>query len=143
MAAMSNRGGIMAFPVEAYDQVIAELRATVADRDSKGRNKTNDFYSQFPHGHSDLTFELHRRVQRILGAEAIGDLETVYGDALDLANYSLFLLMMLNRKKAAAEPVQANNSAIMLHLTPLCDSAIIRSSKEEQGYKVIIQESAC
>ena len=108
----------MAFPIEAYDQVIAELRATVADRDSKGRNKTNDFYSQFPHGHTDLTFELHRRVQRILGAEAIGDLETVYGDALDLANYSLFLLMMLNRNKPVAQLVEANNS---IQATTLAD----------------------
>ena len=94
----------MGFPITAYDQAIAELRGTVADRDAKGRNETNDFYSQFPHGCTDLTFELHRRVQRILGAEAIGDTETVYGDTLDLANYAIFLMMLLRRTKSAAEP---------------------------------------
>lgn len=86
----------MSFPVNDYKEAIAELQATVLDRDAKGRNETNDFYSQFPHGVSDLTFELHRRVQRILGAEKIGDLETVYGDTLDLANYAVFLLMFLS-----------------------------------------------
>ena len=87
----------MSFPIDDYTNAIAELRATVTDRDAKGRNQTNDFYSQFPHGSQDLTFELHRRVQRILGAEAIGDTNTVYGDTLDLANYALFLMMTLKR----------------------------------------------
>lgn len=85
------------FPVEDYEVAIRALRATVLDRDAKGRNETNDFYSQFPHGNQDLTFELKRRVERILGAEAIGDLETVYGDTLDLANYAIFSMMMLSK----------------------------------------------
>lgn len=92
----------MGFPIHAYDQAIAELRATVADRDTKGRNETNDFYSQFPHGNQDLTFELKRRVERILGAEKIGDLDTVYGDTLDLANYAIFSLMLLRRTKTSS-----------------------------------------
>jgi hypothetical protein len=87
----------MSFPLKEYDQAIAELRAVVADRDTKGRNETNNFYDQFPHGNQDLTFELKRRVERILGAEKIGDLATVYGDTLDLANYAIFSLMLLKR----------------------------------------------
>ena len=85
----------MSFPLKDYDEALAELRAIVADRNGKGRNETNDFYSQFPHGNQDLTFELKRRVERILGAEKIGDLQTVYGDTLDLANYAIFSLMLL------------------------------------------------
>ena len=87
----------MSFPIQSYDEAVAALRATVLDRDGKGRNETNDFFSQFPHGNQDLTFELFRRVQRILGAEAIGDTDTVYGDTLDLANYAIFSMMMLKR----------------------------------------------
>jgi hypothetical protein len=90
----------MGFPKEDYEKAIAELRSTVLDRDAKGRNETNDFYSQFPHGNQDLTFELKRRVERILGAEQIGDLATVYGDTLDLANYAIFSMMMLKREMA-------------------------------------------
>ena len=88
----------MAFPKQDYDDAVEALRAVVTDRDAKGRNETNDFYAQFPHGNQDLTFELYRRVQRILGAERIGDLETVYGDTLDLANYAIFSMMVLKRK---------------------------------------------
>lgn len=87
------------FPIQDYDEAVAALRATVEDRDTKGRNRTDDFYDQFPHGNQDLTFELKRRVSRILGAESIGDLETVYGDTLDLANYAIFSMMMLKRKQ--------------------------------------------
>ena len=96
----------MGFPVQHYEKAIAELQATVLDRDAKGRNETNDFYSQFPHGVSDLTFELYRRVQRILGAEKLGDMETVYGDTLDLANYAVFLMMLLKAKTSSASPPQ-------------------------------------
>ena len=96
----------MGFPVQHYEKAIAELQATVLDRDAKGRNETNDFYSQFPHGVSDLTFELYRRVQRILGAEKIGDMETVYGDTLDLANYAVFLMMLLKAKTSSASSPQ-------------------------------------
>ena len=91
----------MPFPIEVYDKAIAEIRATVVERDTRGRNETNDFYSQFPHGVSDLTFELYRRVQRILGAEKNGKLDVLYEDTLDLANYALFLMMLLKRQPAA------------------------------------------
>lgn len=91
----------MSFPIAAYDEAVAALRATVIDRDTKGRNKVDDFYEQFPHGNQDLTFELARRVKRILGAEAIGDMATVFGDTLDLANYAIFSLMLLSRDSAA------------------------------------------
>lgn len=96
----------MSFPISDYDNAISELRATVADRDAKGRNETNDFYAQFPHGNQDLTFELKRRVERILGAEKIGDMETVYGDTLDLANYAIFSMMLQNRQKPT-EPIRS------------------------------------
>lgn len=96
----------MSFPISDYDNAINELRATVADRDAKGRNETNDFYQQFPHGNQDLTFELKRRVERILGAEKIGDMETVYGDTLDLANYAIFSMMLQNRQKPT-EPIRS------------------------------------
>jgi hypothetical protein len=89
----------MSFPIDAYDKAVSALRAVVADRDSKGRNETNDFYSQFPHGSQDLTFELHRRVQRILGAERLGNSQVVYEDTLDLANYAIFLMMTLAQEK--------------------------------------------
>jgi hypothetical protein len=93
------RSFAMAFPIEAYDKAVSALRAVVADRDTKGRNETNDFYSQFPHGSQDLTFELHRRVQRILGAEKLGNSQVVYEDTLDLANYAIFLMMTLAQEK--------------------------------------------
>lgn len=95
----------MSFPIGDYDHAIAELRATVADRDANGRNETNDFYNQFPHGNQDLTFELARRVQRILGAEKLGKMEVVYNDTLDLANYAIFSMMVLSRDSAARGPV--------------------------------------
>ena len=88
----------MAFPIHDYDKAIQDLRATVADRDANGRNETNEFYDQFPHGNQDLTFELARRVQRILGAEKLGKTQVVYNDTLDLANYAIFSLMMLRRE---------------------------------------------
>lgn len=94
----------MSFPIGDYDNAIRELRATVADRDANGRNETNNFYSQFPHGSQDLTFELARRVQRILGAEKLGKTTVVYADTLDLANYAIFLMMMLNRDSASQTP---------------------------------------
>lgn len=100
----------MSFPIGDYDQAIAELRATVADRDAKGRNETNDFYSQFPHGNQDLTFELKRRVERILGAERIGDMNTVYGDTLDLANYAIFSMMLLSAQRPANVDTEKRDS---------------------------------
>lgn len=104
----------MSFPIGDYDQAISELRATVADRDANGRNETNDFYDQFPHGSQDLTFELARRVQRILGAEKLGKKKVVYADTLDLANYAIFLMMMLNRDSAAQTPARVHSQNLTL-----------------------------
>jgi hypothetical protein len=120
----------MSFPINEYDNALAVLRATVADRDAKGRNETNDFYEQFPHGSQDLTFELHRRVQRILGAERLGNSQVVYEDTLDLANYAIFLMMRLNKDRAAQSPVSEleahtpdrfdrwSQSTVLRHLAP-------------------------
>lgn len=111
----------MSFPIGDYDKAVAALRAVVADRDAKGRNETNDFYQQFPHGSQDLTFELHRRVQRILGAEKLGNSQVVYEDTLDLANYAIFLMMHLNRDSAGQTPVQARSqSPILAELAACC-----------------------
>lgn len=95
-------GDSMSFPISDYDKAVAALRATVADRDANGRNETNDFYNQFPHGNQDLTFELARRVQRILGAEKLGKMDVVYNDTLDLANYAIFSMMLLSKDSDAA-----------------------------------------
>lgn len=96
----------MSFPIHDYDKAIQDLRATVADRDANGRNETNDFYDQFPHGNQDLTFELARRVQRILGAEKLGKTQVVYNDTLDLANYAIFSLMMLRRELPPSRTIE-------------------------------------
>jgi hypothetical protein len=102
----------------------------VADRESKGRNETNNFFEQFPHGSQDLTFELHRRVQRILGAERLGNSQVVYEDTLDLANYAIFLMMLLNKDRDAQSPASEleahtpdrfdrwNQSTVLRHLAP-------------------------
>lgn len=99
----------MSFPIADYDKAVAALRAVILDRDAKGRNETNDFYSQFPHGNQDLTFELKRRVERILGAERIGDMNTVYGDTLDLANYAIFSMMLLSAQRPADMHTEKSN----------------------------------
>ncbi len=96
----------MSFPIHDYDKAIQDLRATVADRDANGRNETNEFYDQFPHGNQDLTFELARRVQRILGAEKLGKTQVVYNDTLDLANYAIFSLMMLRRELPPSRTIE-------------------------------------
>lgn len=96
----------MSFPIDDYEKQVAALRATVADRDANGRNETNDFYNQFPHGNQDLTFELARRVQRILGAEKLGKLDVVYNDTLDLANYAIFSMMLLKRNLPAFDSIE-------------------------------------
>ena len=65
------------FPFAQYAEVTHELRQIIANRDNNGRNSYLAFWDGFPHGLSDLTFETHRRVARILGVEyqgrAVGD----------------------------------------------------------------------
>ena len=88
----------MSFPWEDYLEVTREASAIIKDRDSKGRNANTSFYDGFPHGPQDVSFELKRRVARILGAEKVGDLITARGDAIDLINYAAFYVMMLDRE---------------------------------------------
>ncbi|WP_413935931.1 hypothetical protein [Nitrospira sp. BLG_1] len=86
------------FPWEDYLQVTREAIAIIKDRDEKGRNEETSFYAGFPHGSRDVSFELKRRVARILGAERRGMLTVARGDAIDLLNYAAFYVMMLDRE---------------------------------------------
>lgn len=85
------------FPFGAYDAVMAEARLIVVDRDNKGRNDIVPFLDSFPHGHQDISFELKRRVDRILGAERRMETEVLLADALDLINYAAFYVMKVRR----------------------------------------------
>ena len=94
----------MSFPFHTYDQVLIEAKTIVRDRDAKGRNRAVDFFAGFPHGSQDVSFELSRRVGRILGSEAAkGAAEVRRGDALDLLNYAAFYIMLLDRETSASE----------------------------------------
>lgn len=90
------------FPLADYDAVVSEARAIPLDRDAKGRNDETDFYTGFPHGHQDISFELKRRAVRILGAEQRGRLDVAREDALDLLNYAAFYVMVLDRERSAS-----------------------------------------
>ena len=85
------------FPTMDYDTVIHEAYAIISDRSAQGRNGAVGFYEGFPHGHTDISFELWRRVARILGAEKAGKMETARKDAVDLLNYAAFYVMVLDR----------------------------------------------
>lgn len=95
------------FPFPQYDAVLAEAQAIIAQRNDVGRNAYLDFWDGFPHGLSDLTFEMHRRVARVLGVERTladgfatdeGDLRQVMRhDLLDLLNYAAFGVMKLDK----------------------------------------------
>lgn len=87
------------FPWNDYDMVAASIRDIILSRDRMGRNAHADFYEGFPHGAQDVSFELSRRVQRILGAEKIGAQDVAMRDAEDLANYAIFYVMLCNREK--------------------------------------------
>lgn len=100
MSDMQLRNG---FPLVAYQEILREAESIIDDRTKKGRNAHSDFWAGFPHGPQDVTFELHRRVKRILGAEKIGDLETMRGDAIDLLNYAAFLILWIDREAALTE----------------------------------------
>ena len=87
----------MSFPTSKYDSVLGEAMKIVANRNQQGRNLAVEFYDGFPHGHADVSFELWRRVARILGAEKAEKLDTARADALDLLNYAAFYVMLLDR----------------------------------------------
>ena len=90
----------MSFPTHDYDQAVAALRAIVTDRDAKGRNKSNDFYSVFLHGAQDIVFECHQRMERMKGADQLQDHAELREQFLDMANYCLFGIMLLDRAQA-------------------------------------------
>lgn len=92
----------MNFPWQDYDHVLAQCRTIIADRDAVGRNAAVAFYQGFPHGAQDVSFELSRRVQRILGAEQRGHMDVAEADALDLVNYAVFYVMVLRQRTALA-----------------------------------------
>jgi hypothetical protein len=106
----------MSFPLEKYASVVNEAYSIVMDRDKKGRNSAVDFYTGFPHGSQDVSFELSRRVARILGAELVersgNNALTPTGqkvrreDALDLLNYAAFYVMLLDREASDAAGAQ-------------------------------------
>ena len=79
--------------------VLADCRAIVRDRDQAGRNAAVPFWEGFPHGHSDISFELWRRVARIQGAEQRQRPDVALGDAHDLVNYAAFYLLCLDHEK--------------------------------------------
>lgn len=92
---MHNDSG---FPWEDYLGVTKEASQIIKNRAEKGRDKQEGFYDQFPHGSADVSFELKRRVRRILGAEQIGQLSVAREDAIDLLNYAAFYVMLLDRE---------------------------------------------
>ena len=84
-----------------YRYTLDEARLIVQDRHAKGRNAKTGFYNGFPHGSKDISFELSRRVNRILGAEIVatnGAIASAREDALDLLNYAAFYVMMLDHE---------------------------------------------
>lgn len=98
----------MSFPFAPFDAILAEAKAIVANRDQSGRNDNRSFFDGFPHKDQDVSFELSRRVNRILGAEVRETHEGIAltaikrGDALDLLAYAAFYIMLLDR--ASCEP---------------------------------------
>ena len=101
----------MAFPIDDYNHAVAALRAVIQDRDAKGRNRTNDFYSQFLHGTPDIVFECNQRMMRMKGADELHDRKELAEQFTDMANYCLFGLMLLN-KDSAAIPDSPNSESL-------------------------------
>lgn len=93
----THKEGAMGFPWVAYTSVLEEATKIIEDRDAKGRNNVIPFYDGFPHGYADVSFEMSRRVGRILGAEKVKQLDVARADALDLLNYAAFYVMLLDR----------------------------------------------
>lgn len=107
---------VIRFPFASYESVLGECQAIVHDRDQQARNAYAPFFAQFPHGVQDVTFELHRRVARVLGAEkavlnghhgAFNDPQaqalttTMRGDLVDLVNYAAFAVLLLDQATQA------------------------------------------
>jgi hypothetical protein len=101
----------MSFPWDDYAKVTNESSEIIADRDGKGRNSARGFYEGFPHGHQDISFELARRVARILGAELGNKREVMRADALDLINYAKFYVMVLDKEASGGEAVSQSTPA--------------------------------
>lgn len=101
---MSTLDSTERFPWARYDAKLAEMRAICVDRDAKGRNHDTpmlDLYTV-----DDLLSELKHRQSRLAGAnkyiaEAIDHehhraaMKTAVEDALDMANYAVFLAVKL------------------------------------------------
>jgi hypothetical protein len=113
----------MSFPWDDYAKVTNEASEIIADRDGKGRNAARGFYEGFPHGHQDISFELARRVGRILGAELGNKTDVMRADAVDLINYAKFYVMLLDKEASAgAHPAPPQPASIPLpkpRLVPL------------------------
>lgn len=88
----------MSFPSQQYTAVLDEAKAIVEDRCAKGRNEVVPWQDKFIHGSKDVLYEVHERVCRLRGAEAISDLATMRADAIDLVNEAAFLVMLLDRE---------------------------------------------
>lgn len=104
----------MTFPLAEYEAVSAEAKAICLDRDEKGRNDDTPFWAGWPHGHQDISFEMKRRVARILGAEHRGRLEIAREDALDLLNYAAFYVMLLDRQQGQPSPYSDHSPKISI-----------------------------
>ena len=102
----------MSFPWQHYEHISIEAAAIIRERDSRGRNEEVDFYDGFPHGYRDASFELWRRVARILGAEKTSNLDVARADALDLLNYAAFYVMLLDRWLEEMKPVEKPPRAV-------------------------------
>lgn len=89
----------MSFPTNDYKRILEEAASIVLDRCKKGRNEVIPWEQKFCHGSQDVVYECWERLCRIRGAEAIGDLETLRADAIDLVNEAVFLVMLLDRDK--------------------------------------------
>lgn len=90
----------MSFPLAQYQAVLEEAKLIVEDRCKKGRNEVVPWQDKFIHGSKDVLYEVHERVCRIRGAEAISDLATMRADTIDLVNEAAFLVMLLDKDMA-------------------------------------------
>jgi hypothetical protein len=86
----------MSFPLEQYQQIMAEAMAVVADRCNRGRNDLLPFDERYIHGHGDKVQECFERVQRVIGAYRRGRTEDVRADALDLINEAALLCLLID-----------------------------------------------
>lgn len=101
---MSTLDSTERFPWARYDRKLAQMRAVCMDRDAKGRNHDTPMLDMYTV--ADLVAELKHRHIRLAGAdkyiaEAIDHehhraaMKTAVEDALDMANYAVFLAVKL------------------------------------------------